>query len=338
MKPIKWIVLLVCSLALGQAVADEQDFDDRWHMTPSWGYVNLDSARGTDKHEYNYVALEFGRFFTSDFSLDLRLDQYRGSIVDTPPGERDRFRMSSLGLVGRYHIGEHERFRPYFMLAGGIQKHRNYLDVGRDIYGGLGLGLNSRISDRIDLRLQAEARRDNDRDTYERVRGFNDYIVSAGLTIRMGEAPARPEPEPVRREPAPPPPPPPPPEPEPEPEPEVLFEFDAMVTFDFDSARLRPGAVAELNEAVGLLNLHPEISRIEVSGHTCDLGDATYNQGLSERRAQAVRDYLVDNGIDANRLVVRGYGEDNPKVPNTSDANRQQNRRVELVVLERTDD
>lgn len=110
-----------------------------------------------------------------------------------------------------------------------------------------------------------------------------------------------------------------------------------MVTFELDSARLQPSAVAELNEAVALMNLHEALTRVEVAGHTCDLGPEAYNQGLSERRAQAVRDYLVQHGVGADRLVVRGYGEDRPKVPNTSERNRERNRRVELVVLERSD-
>lgn len=116
----------------------------------------------------------------------------------------------------------------------------------------------------------------------------------------------------------------------------VIYEFDAAVFFEFDSARLRPAAIAELNEAAAVLNLHDEFLRIEVAGHTCDIGSAEYNQGLSERRARSVRDHLVnEGGVDPNRLVVRGYGEERPKVPNTSTENRQQNRRVELVVLER---
>jgi len=119
----------------------------------------------------------------------------------------------------------------------------------------------------------------------------------------------------------------------------VILEFDAAVFFEFDSATLRPAAIAELNEAAALLNLHDELTRVEVAGHTCDLGSASYNQGLSERRARAVRDHLVEQGeVSADRLVVRGYGEDRPKVPNTSTENRQQNRRVELIVLERRND
>lgn len=116
----------------------------------------------------------------------------------------------------------------------------------------------------------------------------------------------------------------------------MIYEFDAAVFFEFDSARLRPAAITELNAAATVINQRTELTRIEVAGHTCDIGAADYNQGLSERRAQAVRDHLVNQGgVNANRLVVRGYGENRPKVPNTSNENRQQNRRVELVVIER---
>ncbi|HMA97994.1 MAG TPA: OmpA family protein, partial [Wenzhouxiangella sp.] len=171
-------------------------------------------------------------------------------------------------------------------------------------------------------------------DTFNRSRGFIDVIGSLALNIRLGDLPPPPAP---REEPAPPPPPP-APVPEPEPEPEVIFEFDSMVTFGLDSSQLRPEATTELDEAAALLNLHNEIVKIEVAGYTCDLGEAGYNQGLSERRATAVRDYLVnEGGVDADRLMIRGYGEERPKVPNTSTENRQQNRRVELIVIERED-
>ncbi len=192
-----------------------------------------------------------------------------------------------------------------------------------------------RLNDRLSLRAELEGRYDNDRDTFNRSRGFIDLLGSVALNIRLGDLPPPPAP---RAEPAPPPPPPPPP-PAPEPEPEVIFEFDAMVFFELDSAKLKSEAVVELNEAAAVLNLHDELLQVEVAGHTCDLGPAAYNQGLSERRANAVRDFLVNEGdVDPDRLVVRGYGEDRPKVPNTSNANRQENRRVELVVLERSDD
>lgn len=328
--------LIGVGLLMGaQSALAEDDFDDRWYIAPGVGLVFMDRDRGVDAGAL-YTSLSFGRFFTRDFSLDLRYDRYNDTIGGAPSGD-GRFALEGFGLVGRYHFPNYSGpTRPYLLGSLGLQEHKSPLDRGRDIYAGAGLGFRHDFNDRISMRMETEARYDNDRDSLNRSRGFWDFIFSSTLQIRLGAAPAAPpEPAPAAPAPRPAPPPPPPPAPEPEPEPEVLFEFDAAVTFDFDSARLRPGAQAELNEAVALLNLHPEIARIEVAGHTCDIGSASYNQGLSERRAQSVRDFLVENGIDADRLRVRGYGEDNPKVPNTSDSNRQQNRRVELVVLER---
>ncbi|MGD9332179.1 MAG: OmpA family protein, partial [Desulfobacterales bacterium] len=64
------------------------------------------------------------------------------------------------------------------------------------------------------------------------------------------------------------------------------------------------------------------------------LGTADYNRMLSDKRANAIRDYLISEGIAADRLSARGYGEDNPRFPNDSEANRAKNRRVEMVPVE----
>lgn len=333
MKPRFLMTVLAAGLVSAPLMAD---FDDRWYIAPSVGLSFMDDDRNTSNNAY-YQSLSFGRFFTPDFSLDLRHDRYHGNINGVPAG-LDRFKLRNFGLVGRYHFADFDGVRPYLLLGAGIQRHDSILDQGRDVYGALGLGLSHAFSDRVSMRLEGEARYDNDRASLNSSSGFTDMIVSAGVKVRLGASRAAPAPEPAPEPPVQPAPrTPPPPAPAPAPEPEVIYEFDAMVTFDFDSARLRPGAVAELNEAVAILNQRTEITRVEVAGHTCDIGSASYNQGLSERRAQSVRDFLVENGINPNRLVVRGHGEDRPKVANTSDSNRQQNRRVELVVLDRND-
>jgi OOP family OmpA-OmpF porin len=74
---------------------------------------------------------------------------------------------------------------------------------------------------------------------------------------------------------------------------------------------------------------------VEVAGHTDSVGSEEYNQGLSERRANTVRDYLASKGINASRLTARGYGEGRPVASNDTSEGRQENRRVELVVLDR---
>ena len=105
------------------------------------------------------------------------------------------------------------------------------------------------------------------------------------------------------------------------------------VNFDFDRSTLRPDAVAILNEAVEILKRYPDL-RVEVAGHTDECGTDEYNQGLSERRARAVYDYMTSNGIDAGRLSgPNGYGESRP-LENLGDAfpgcKSETNRRTEL--------
>ncbi len=109
--------------------------------------------------------------------------------------------------------------------------------------------------------------------------------------------------------------------------------LSAMALFDFDSAVLTEqgkGELATLGEYIRGKGI--KVSDIDIIGHTCDIGTDAYNQGLSERRAQAVRDYLVSAGIDAGIIEAAGLGELDPIVPNSSDNNRRLNRRVEIHV------
>ena len=104
------------------------------------------------------------------------------------------------------------------------------------------------------------------------------------------------------------------------------------VNFDFDKSTLRPDAVAILNEAVEILKKYPEL-RVEVAGHTDSTGPDNYNQGLSERRAKAVYEFLTSNGISASRLSGPvGFGETRPIDTNDTREGRARNRRTELNV------
>lgn len=89
-----------------------------------------------------------------------------------------------------------------------------------------------------------------------------------------------------------------------------------------------------LQEAIRVLSANPDV-RVRIDGHTDSDGPAAYNQDLSERRARAVRDYLVEQGgLDASRFEVKGFGESRPAVPNDSPAQKRRNRRVELTLLQ----
>lgn len=104
------------------------------------------------------------------------------------------------------------------------------------------------------------------------------------------------------------------------------------VNFDLDSDVVRPDAKEILKSDIKTLKENPQI-KVEIQGHTCDLGPAEYNLNLSDRRAKAIKDYVVSQGIDAYRLEAKGYGEDRPRFPNDSNENRKKNRRVEMVPM-----
>ena len=104
------------------------------------------------------------------------------------------------------------------------------------------------------------------------------------------------------------------------------------VTFAFDSADLTPQAQGALDSVAKVLNQYPD-STINVTGHTDDKGSDSYNQVLSERRAASVASYLSQHGVNFSRLTQQGMGEKMPKVPNVNEANRGQNRRVELAIV-----
>jgi peptidoglycan-associated lipoprotein len=109
---------------------------------------------------------------------------------------------------------------------------------------------------------------------------------------------------------------------------EITFED---VHFDFDRYSLRPEAVRALDEAIRSLQENANL-RIEIEGHTCNIGTAEYNLALGERRANAVREYLTSRGVSADRLRTVSYGEERPKFDNAREETRRLNRRAALVV------
>jgi outer membrane protein OmpA-like peptidoglycan-associated protein len=103
------------------------------------------------------------------------------------------------------------------------------------------------------------------------------------------------------------------------------------VHFDFDRYTLRPAATRVLDEAVTALQ-EDRTLRVTIEGHTCNIGTAEYNLALGERRATAVRDYLISRGVATERLQTISYGEERPKYDNAREETRRLNRRAALVV------
>ncbi|MBZ0116850.1 MAG: OmpA family protein, partial [Sandaracinaceae bacterium] len=110
-----------------------------------------------------------------------------------------------------------------------------------------------------------------------------------------------------------------------------------QVNFATDSAEILPDSSGLLSEVADVLLRHPELLRVEIQGHTDNRGGQAHNQDLSQRRAESVRDWLVNAGVSAGRLEAHGYGQDRPLVPNITAANRARNRRVQFVIQERSD-
>ena len=105
------------------------------------------------------------------------------------------------------------------------------------------------------------------------------------------------------------------------------------IFFDFDKSTLRPESKHELDRWVDAFKKNPE-PNAEIHGHTCWIGTEAYNQGLSERRATAVIDYLVAHGVAKNRLTMKGFGETKPAASNETREGRELNLRVEVLFKE----
>jgi len=118
--------------------------------------------------------------------------------------------------------------------------------------------------------------------------------------------------------------------------PEKVKKYSGVVPgieFDLGKATIRPNSKPTLDEAAGVLKEYPAL-RISISGHTDNVGDRAKNVDLSKARADAVKAYLVQQGIDAGRIETRGAGPDEPIADNKLDAGRQKNRRIEFKLLQ----
>jgi len=104
------------------------------------------------------------------------------------------------------------------------------------------------------------------------------------------------------------------------------------VNFAFNKDALTPAAQDTLDKVATSLVAQPELY-VEIGGHTDSIGSDAYNLKLSERRAQAVREYLISRGVKADHLLAKGYGKANPIASNKTPEGRAENRRVELIVL-----
>ena len=363
---------LLCAALLaglgGAQAASAQEFDDRWYVTGSVGFNFQDDDRRTSNAPFGTLGL--GKFVSPNWSLDGELNYQNANFDDSSlcaaggvcRAQDLNWSQYGISLDARRHfMTEGRNWNPYGLIGLGYQREEIELNnfpnrnspFEDKVSGGalkLGAGLQGDIG-RVKIRTELAYRAGNaindtraalavDDPRPERNDGpdwFGDVLASVGVVIPLGPAPMAPAPA------APPPPPPvercPPARPGQVVGPDgcpVDVTIDLRgVNFDFDRATLRPDAVNTLREAADILRRYPDL-RVEVAGHTDLCGSEVYNQGLSERRASAVYDYLTSNGVDSGRLAGPiGYGESRPleSTPQTLPACRSEtNRRTELNV------
>lgn len=112
---------------------------------------------------------------------------------------------------------------------------------------------------------------------------------------------------------------------------DIVLNMPSSVTFGFDSSELTMSARSALNNVAQILQQYPD-TRVNIAGHTDSTGNASYNQTLSERRAESVGNYLAQSGVSWSRLNMSGYGQSQPVASNATEQGRAQNRRVEITL------
>jgi OmpA-OmpF porin, OOP family len=341
---IKTPVILI---ALAGTALQAHAMDDRLYLAPTLNYTFSDNDRRADDDFGLGFAL--GKPITPNLNMELSLT---GSSLDFNSGS-GQYDLIGVGVDALFLFNRDARFTPYGVVGLGVLR----TDIpGADDTGlmaNAGLGIMTRLSDNLSLRGDVRYRWDGNAAKAFGENSFGDVVVSLGLNFALGQkARPAPTPEPVAQlapvpEPAPAPMPAPAPAPEPQPvAPAVKTQQAAQleqskpgdvivilegVNFEFDSDRLRPDAIVILDEAVTVLNRRKDIN-MDIIGHTCSIGTEQYNQGLSERRARSVYDYLVNHGIASERLTTQGYGETRPAHSNATREGRAKNRRVELHI------
>jgi len=332
---------LLCLLAAPALAA--ADNGDEWYVTPQIGGISPDTHRDLTDHDWDY-GLALGRELGPVLNLEINLNGAR--IGDGLGRSHLSTYESSLDLLGVMNRGG--TLAPYLSIgAGAVRDKYSPFGITKDDFAAeAGAGMFIRIwqnslgTSQLLLRPDFKARFDNP----GRGDHLVDYIATLGLQFGFGgKAPPPPPPPPP-----PPvvvaPPPPPPPAPPPAPLESDRYNLQAKgsiilegVNFEFNSAQLTAESRPILDDVAASLQKHPRI-KIELQGHTDSTGPAAYNMGLSQRRAEAVRDYLVSRGVDVERMTAKGYGMTQPVADNKTKAGRARNRRVVMYATENPGD
>ena len=313
MKKTKKIALAVAILCCaGPSLA--QEINPSWYVQPSVIGFKPDTDFGLDERDWG-GGLKIGKPVSERWDVQMGVTHARAE------DGLAKYRQTLVG-VDALLMFSRQRFRPFILFGVGaerdkvnnplrnLQKTSPYANIGI----GFHLGLNERWSMQLDARMVRGRLRD---DELWGFRNANNKYLTLGFNYALRQpAPPPPPPPPAPEQAAPPPPPvvqePPPPPPPPPPRFEKVT-LAATELFGFNSATLTMPQ-PRLDDIAGALAADPRITDVDITGYADRLGSAKYNLKLSERRANAVRDYLVAKGIDGARLKAYGKGEANPVV------------------------
>ena len=279
-----------------------------------------------DATDGNLFGGSIGYYLTDDVSLNLSHGVYKSiRSNDTLPGsthgrEKIDGQLSSLEAV--YHFGTPaaQSLRPYVSAGFAHQNLDNTYSRGRDesTFAMVGAGAKYYFTEMFFAKAGVDMLHNLDTENTE-------WQAGLGLGMNFGGG-SKPAPAPVAYEPE--------PVAEPAPVEETLevVRVELDVKFDFDKANVKPESHGDIKALADFMNQYPQTTTV-VEGHTDSRGSDAYNQKLSERRANAVREVLVNQyGVDAARVNAAGYGESRPVADNATDAGRAINRRVEAEV------
>ncbi|WP_028237812.1 OmpA family protein [Stutzerimonas azotifigens] len=307
------------ALAQGQGAVEVEAFGKQYYT---------DSSRNIEDEGELYGA-GVSYFLTDDVSLGLSYGEYHDLTSDDPvgiDGGHKNIKGSLTSLDAVYHFGEPGvGLRPYVSAGVAHQSLGQAARSGRDrsTFTNIGTGVKYYFTENLFAKASVDGMYNIDANEGEWMAGVGVGLNFGGSTQRV--AAVEPAPEPVAA-------PAPMAEPEPEPAAPEVVRVELDVKFDFDRAQVREESYAEIKNLADFMQQYPQTSTT-VEGHTDSVGTDQYNQRLSERRANAVRDVLVNQyGLESNRVNAIGYGESRPVADNATEEGRQINRRVEAEV------
>ncbi|WP_439888445.1 OmpA family protein [Pseudomonas sp. MBLB4123] len=299
------------ALAQGQGAVEVEAFGKRY-MT--------DSSR--DLSNGNLFGGSVGYYLTDDVELALSYGEYHDIRSENGTGNKN-IKGNLAGLDAIYHFGEQGiGLRPY--VSAGFA-HQNISNVpartGRDhsTFANVGTGVKYFFTENLFARAGLDGMYNIDANETEWAAGLG-VGMNFGGSSKPAPAPApvaavQPVAEPVQAE-----------------EPMEMVRVELDVKFDFDKANVKQESYGDIKNLADFMNQYPQTTTT-VEGHTDAKGSDAYNQKLSERRANAVREVLVNQyGVSGERVNAVGYGESRPVADNASDAGRAINRRVEAEV------